>query len=118
MLDLTERCHCVLVTGERYGNLRIPIYQIALHADYATIAIQQEHARAESLQADYLGMCQVVRDRDATIESLQSQLAAAQEALKDASDYILNKASRHDLYWRDGHAIIDRIAAAQSGEQP
>ena len=31
--------------------------------------------------------------------------------LQEARDYILHKARRHDLYWKDGHSIIDRIDA-------
>jgi len=40
------------------------------------------------------------------------------ELLNDARFYILNKAGRHDLNWRDGYEIIERIDAIQGLEMP
>lgn len=42
-------------------------------------------------------------------EVAEAELSAACAAAQDASDYILHKASRHDLNWREGHAIVERI---------
>lgn len=48
---------------------------------------------------------------------LERELATARSAthaelLREAREYILHKAQRHDLYWRDGHEIMDRIDSA------
>lgn len=46
-------------------------------------------------------------------------MSSLREALREARDYIQHKAQRHDLNWRDGNIIIQKIDAAlseQSGE--
>ncbi|MDZ4252682.1 MAG: hypothetical protein U1A72_08950 [Sulfuritalea sp.] len=56
-------------------------------------------------------LADIKRELSAAESRAATMFERTRGVLADARNYILNKAQRHDLNWRDGHNIIERINA-------